>query len=356
MSGHKLLLADDSVTVQKVVQLTFAEEGIDVSICGDGDTAMLRYAEFQPDIVLADVNMPGFSGYEVCEKIKAQAPGIPVILLVGSFEPFDQAEADRVGADDSMTKPFQSIRQLIDVVQGLLRTGSDIPAVPAPAETAAAGFGYDTASWEASMAETKELPVYDDGVTLGDTGMDDDMIEATRPDYERDTIEILSPIEDAGPSYSEQAETSSEYTDRYVQEDHSEAETAPLVPPIDLNAGFASEEEAPLEDDELPFTLHRIMDDDEEDEQPIDETSQTLAAPVMELDDMNFLEIPVAGVPVLPPTEESVAGSYDIPEPGPTPEFIDEVVEKVLQRLSGDSLRDVVRDVVRKMSMEKTPE
>lgn len=354
MSGHKLLLADDSVTVQKVVQLTFAEEGIDVSICGDGDTAMLRYAEFQPDIVLADVNMPGLSGYEVCEKIKAQAPGIPVILLVGSFEPFDQAEADRIGADDSMTKPFQSIRQLIDVVQGLLRTGSDIPAVPAPAETAAAGLGYDTASWEASMADTKELPVYDDGVTLGDTGMDDDMIEATRPDDEKDTIEILSPLANVENDYTASAETYTGNPEHY--EDHSEAETAPLVPPIDLNAGFTREEdEQPAEDNELPFTLQRIVDEEDEDaQQPtatVNESSQTLAAPVMELDDMNFLEIPVAGVPVLPPVEDTVAGASN---PGPTPEFIDEVVEKVLQRLSGDSLRDVVAEVVREMSMEKT--
>ena len=81
----------------------------------------LRIEEFAPDVVLADVFMPQMNGYEVCEYIKQneKLKHIPVMLLVGSFEPFDEAEARRVGADDTLTKPFQSIRRLIDKV-GLL--------------------------------------------------------------------------------------------------------------------------------------------------------------------------------------------------------------------------------------------
>ena len=71
---------------------------------------------------LADVFMPQLSGYEVCEHIKQndQLKHIPVMLLVGSFEPFDEAEARRVGANDTLTKPFQSIRSLIDKVGALV--------------------------------------------------------------------------------------------------------------------------------------------------------------------------------------------------------------------------------------------
>ena len=122
LAGRKLLLADDSVTIQKVVDLTFADEGVEVIAVGNGTEAIERLEEIAPDVVLADVFMPGKTGYEVCEYIKGNEKlhRIPVMLLVGSFEPFDEAEARRVGADDILTKPFQSIRRLIDRVGGLV--------------------------------------------------------------------------------------------------------------------------------------------------------------------------------------------------------------------------------------------
>jgi len=124
LAGRKLLLADDSLTIQKVVDLTFADEGVNVVCVNNGRDAIERLEEFAPDVVLADVFMPQINGYEVCEYIKQneKLKHIPVMLLVGSFEPFDEAEARRVGADDTLTKPFQSIRRLIDKV-GLLVSG-----------------------------------------------------------------------------------------------------------------------------------------------------------------------------------------------------------------------------------------
>ncbi len=124
LAGRKLLLADDSITIQKVVDLTFADEGVNVLCVNNGRDAIERIEEFVPDVVLADVFMPQMNGYEVCEYIKQneKLKHLPVMLLVGSFEPFDEAEARRVGADDTLTKPFQSIRRLIDKV-GLLVSG-----------------------------------------------------------------------------------------------------------------------------------------------------------------------------------------------------------------------------------------
>ena len=124
LAGRKLLLADDSITIQKVVNLTFADEGVSVVCVNNGREAIERLEEFAPDIVLADVFMPQMSGYEVCKYIKQneKLKHIPVMLLVGSFEPFDEAEARRVGADDTLTKPFESIRRLIDKV-GMLLSG-----------------------------------------------------------------------------------------------------------------------------------------------------------------------------------------------------------------------------------------
>lgn len=122
LAGRKLLLADDSATIQKVIDLTFADEGVRVVAVGNGQEAIDQLLEVQPDIVLADVFMPARNGYEVCEYVKTneKLKHIPVMLLVGSFEPFDEAEARRVGADDILTKPFQSIRRLIDRVGALV--------------------------------------------------------------------------------------------------------------------------------------------------------------------------------------------------------------------------------------------
>jgi CheY-like chemotaxis protein len=121
LAGRKLLLADDSITIQKVVELTFSDEGVEVSCVNNGREAIERLESFHPDIVLADVFMPQVNGYELCEYIKQseKLKHIPVMLLVGSFEPFDESEARRVGADDTLTKPFQSIRRLLEKV-GLL--------------------------------------------------------------------------------------------------------------------------------------------------------------------------------------------------------------------------------------------
>ena len=126
LTGRKLLLADDSLTIQKVVSLTFNDEAMEVSTVGSGAEALKSLQESLPDIVLADVFMPEPNGYELCERLKRdeRTRHIPVVLLVGTFEPFNEAEARRVGADDVLTKPFQSIRDLVNKVGGLLG-GSD---------------------------------------------------------------------------------------------------------------------------------------------------------------------------------------------------------------------------------------
>jgi CheY-like chemotaxis protein len=101
----------------------FGEEGYEVVAVGDG-AAALRELEKSPapDVLLADAVMPGPDGYELCGRVKSDARlrGMPVVLLVGTFEPFNEAEARRVGADTVLTKPFQSIRDLVSKVGSLL--------------------------------------------------------------------------------------------------------------------------------------------------------------------------------------------------------------------------------------------
>lgn len=160
LAGRKLLLADDSITIQKVVALTFADEGVEVVSVSNGRDAIDRLAEFLPDVVLADAVMPQMNGYELCEYIKhdERLKHIPVMLLVGSFEPFDETEARRVGADDTLTKPFQSIRRLIEKVGTLLagRTAEDlVPTAELPKAEVASEPEIET-SFEATFAPTQE--------------------------------------------------------------------------------------------------------------------------------------------------------------------------------------------------------
>lgn len=164
LAGRKLLLADDSPTIQKVVEITFADEGVAVVSVGNGEEALAKLAEVAPDVVLADVCMPGPTGYEICEYIKqnAELRHIPVMLLVGSFEPFDEAEARRVGANDILTKPFQSIRRLIDRVGGLVSAKPDPDQVPTAelpyVEKEVEPEKMSTGELELTTANTQPLP------------------------------------------------------------------------------------------------------------------------------------------------------------------------------------------------------
>ena len=197
MDRPTLLLADDSVTIQRVVNLTFAEEGIDVITVGDGEAALREIAAAHPDIVLADVHMPGPSGYEICSLLRdvEETSKIPVILLVGSFEQFDPEEAERAGADAFVTKPFQPIRQLVDQVKELLarNANGDAPVEEPPhveiakAEPVRGGAEYDTTDidslYNQSFAETVEMgpevAAEIAGAAYVSDRLDDEMIETS---------------------------------------------------------------------------------------------------------------------------------------------------------------------------------
>lgn len=117
----KILLADDSVTIQKVVELTFSEGDYLITSVSNGKLAIEQLTKNRPDIAIVDIIMPEMSGYEVAEYIKKnpQYSAIPVILLTGTFEPFDEERAKKSGAEAYITKPFDS-KMLIDKVESLL--------------------------------------------------------------------------------------------------------------------------------------------------------------------------------------------------------------------------------------------
>jgi CheY-like chemotaxis protein len=122
---HTILLADDSPTIQRLVNQTFADSRFDIVTVNNGDAAVRQFDEIEPDIVLADIYMPGKNGYEVCAYVKAHASlsDTPVILLVGAFDAFDEAIAKQGGATAHITKPFEP-RALIDMVVSALPEGA----------------------------------------------------------------------------------------------------------------------------------------------------------------------------------------------------------------------------------------
>ena len=128
---HRLLLADDSITIQKVVELVLAEEDFDIRAASNGEEALAIIAQFKPNVVLADTDMPMMNGYQLCEKIKANpdTKHVPVILLAGAFEPLDEELAKNVGAEDYIVKPFES-QELISKINAAITVEEMAEATP----------------------------------------------------------------------------------------------------------------------------------------------------------------------------------------------------------------------------------
>ncbi|MCL2877805.1 MAG: response regulator [Acidobacteria bacterium] len=168
----RLLVADDNAAMRKMVTLAYTGENAVVEAVSSGDAAIGTLHKFRPDVVLADVSMPGYSGYEVCELIRrdSQFAAIPVILLNGAFDPLDVEEAARVEASGLLTKPFDP-SEMIGLVEKLLLdpahrlihdfsdntanetgTGTEIPAPPAD-PAADADFIHEELSENAETSE-----------------------------------------------------------------------------------------------------------------------------------------------------------------------------------------------------------
>lgn len=138
----KILLADDSITIQKVVGIIFGGEDYSLTVVDNGKSAVEKAREIDPDVLLIDALMPGMSGYEVCEAIRSTSAlsTKPILLLTGSFEPFDENKAKTCGADDFIAKPFESqqivtkVKELFELGKGRISAALNTPASPAAAD------------------------------------------------------------------------------------------------------------------------------------------------------------------------------------------------------------------------------
>jgi CheY-like chemotaxis protein len=170
-----ILLADDSPTIQRLVKQTFEDGNFDVVSVSNGDAAIKKFDEIRPDVVLADIYMPGKNGYEVCAYVRGHATlkGTPVVLLVGAFDAFDEARAKQTGANANITKPFEP-GALVELVSSVLSTPARDPDPPAPvteSKPTPDGGESDLLGLESIFKEDSP------GSQTGGTGLSDDEID-----------------------------------------------------------------------------------------------------------------------------------------------------------------------------------
>ena len=127
-----LLAVDDSKTMRKVIEITFAGEGFKTVLAADAADAVAKAQSEHPQVALIDAALEGTNGYDLCRQIKGASPSTVVVLLSNKAQPYDKARSAAAGADDFVDKPFDT-QQMIDKITALAKRGAQAPGAAAPA-------------------------------------------------------------------------------------------------------------------------------------------------------------------------------------------------------------------------------
>ena len=379
---HKLLLADDSVTIQRVIELTFADEDVDVVAVSDGAQAIEKIAAAPPDIVLADTAMPERDGYEVAEFVKSDISRkhIPVVLLTGAFEPVDEVRADSIGCDGVLVKPFEP-QQVVAKVRELLAMSEGPVAAPASDATVVVEptlvSGLETADVVVEPSVREKATPSPGAAPAVPTNLGDDELT----DYLDQLDEAFAglegvvpaapaaatspaPLADAPAATTEPAPPVSATTDSgtdgedwdlggFVAAAHIDGETIP--PPVEAARALAAEPagEPPSVESVTP------------------EASETTRAP--EVPVLPALEVPPVVVEAPPAAPAALVGGEQtvlaqafsaflaaelgapLPtaeprEPELTDQVVDELVSRVVERLTDRVLRETTAEIVSRVA------
>lgn len=367
---HKLLLADDSVTIQRVIELTFAGEDMQVLTAGDGEQAIASIQAERPDIVLADIGMPKRSGYDVAAFVKSapELAHIPVLLLTGAFEPVDETRARATGCDGVLVKPFEP-QHVIARVRELLETGSRrmaresgsvtraVSDVPRPAERLAPQRQRATAPGDDFDLS---LPAAPTTTGVSDTSLDEyfDRLDAA--------FANISPQGAEAPPTPRQPEATNRHEGPVLERDLDWFDSPSRPSPSQAPAQPASAQQAPVEP--MPATF-----------------ASPPAPPAWPLPQPAPIEPPDSSAVIAPQPAEPRARVIHVPaadsgssiadafsallaveqgEPGAVPvrlavsnnaspvsdEVVEEITRRVIERLGPDAARDLVADVVSRVA------
>ena len=339
--SHTLLLADDSTTIQRVVELTFANEDIDVVTVGDGAQAIEVIQRDAPDIVLADVSMPGKDGYEVASFIRSDPARarIPVVLLTGAFEPLDESRCDAIGRHEVIVKPFEP-REMIGKVRELLGRPAGRPSVPEAVEVAetVVADAPEAAVPDAPAAETEAAEaVVPDVSPAADAEAAPVGVPVAMPS-EPAAAPAAEPAVDSSEPAAEPAVDSSEPVAAPAAEaavDSSEAMTAPAAEPaVDSSESVT----APAAGEAAPVAAARVP-------------ATGPGGSVLAQSFVTFLAVEQgAAPPVLAAADTDADSGGARPAIEITDAMMDDLVNRVVERLTDTVLRETVAEVVSRIA------
>lgn len=175
MSAKKLLVADDSLTIQKVIRLALSNEGYDIQAVSDGSDAIQQITLFRPDIVLIDVSLPSQSAFEVKRQINEHLDlsSIPFVLMSSAFEKMDETQIQEVHFDGQLTKPFDPAH-LREVLNQLLAPHRQVPPPPPGPPPIDHIEGQETLDFEINS---------ENNLSPSPNTIEDDWIISVKPDF-----------------------------------------------------------------------------------------------------------------------------------------------------------------------------
>ncbi len=361
----KLLLAEDSLIIQRVFELTLKQSGISLTVVDNGIDAIRLAEEISPDLVVADVSLPGKDGFEVARELGTPETGrsFPVLILAGSLSPLDEERYRSCGADGVLYKPFES-QELIDKVQALL--GSRAEPAPEP------------------VAEERPTPPTEEPWDFSDVLSE--LEEEAPTSVSREAFADDLPGEETGSATEPARSLSLEDFDvslEDIEEEGPERE-GPMPEGEEPSPGaeFPVQEEAaaivlPEEMKEELFRTEEHVEEPSFDDSPPAVTDLTQA--FEELEEVDFME-PIAahedGVPQQPPPEETEvpppvypgdadadAKTQDVPPP-PSDELLpgekefrelfSERAQEIFERVAAETVEKVMWEMMENLAKEFT--
>jgi CheY-like chemotaxis protein len=353
----KVLVADDSITIQKVIGIIFGGEEYSLTVVDNGKAAVEKAREINPDILLIDAMMPGMTGYEVAEVVRS-TPSLatkPILILTGSFEPFDEEKAKKCGADDFIAKPFES-QQIISKVKDLLELGRS------RAQTAQVSQLQPTS--EILRDQTSEVlaPMFDIPTTVFDQHFVAQQPAAPADIWGAFTQEAEPPFDEATTpivtaSYAEDFEHDvfaivTEENDAQLVKDAATADTQPHHTgsqwiPVEENT-FEFEEEAIAEPPQTSFSDQKVsVQESSFGDISFEDDVATPAAPAFkappELESVSVAEIalPAATLSAINLTEEQLKTAIM----AASKEVIERIVWEVVPDLADALIREAIRKI-----------